>query len=116
MTTVDITLGTTHHKSNTLNELTICNLIQIYVNGFDTMHGFINIKGSDAIIDKSTREVCNVMTSDFDLLISDANTEITKAKELIKRKYPIRNRYDIVKLFFKNPKLFIYAYNRINAN
>lgn len=116
MITVDITLGNTPNKSNTLGQLTIYNSVQIYSEGLSRLAEMMNLDGSDLIINKATADVRPTMVSDFDLFINEANAEISKAKELIKRKYPFRNRLEIIKLFFKNPKLFIYAYNRRNGN
>lgn len=116
MTTVDITLGTIQTKSNTLNGLVAYNLTQIHSEGLSRLASMMNLEGSELIIEKATSDVCKVMSSDFDVLISEANSEINKAKELIKKKHPIRNRLEVIKLFFKQPKLFIYAYNRRNGN
>ena len=116
MSTVDITLGTIPTKSNELSALTIYNSVQMYGQAFERLALLINYKGSDSFIEKASNDVCKQMTSDFDILINEANAEIAKAKNIIKTKYPIRNKFEIVKIFFKNPKLFMYAYNRRNGN
>nr|WP_298660963.1 hypothetical protein [uncultured Flavobacterium sp.] len=116
MTTVDITLGTIPNKSNNLDNLTILKQTQLYCFGLGQLSDFINVSSSDKIIDIATDEVSKRMNSDIDTLIREARIELIKAKALVKKKYPIRNRFEIIKLFFKNPKLFIYAYNRRNGN
>ena len=116
MTTVDITLENSPSKSNDLSGLVIFNQVQIYCSGYTQLSDLINISNSDNSIDTATDEVCKRMNSDIDELIKDARIELLKAKKIIKEKYPYRNKFEIVKLFFKNPKLFIYAYNKTHGN
>lgn len=116
MTTVDITLGISQTKSNSIGDVPIIKYTQLYLTSFIYLSAYINYSGADYHIEYAELAVRKTMTSDIDIILEEANKEISNAKKLIKNKYPIRNRIKIIKVFIKNPKLFLYAYNKTHAN
>jgi hypothetical protein len=107
--------------TNDNNEGTRAELGPMHMKMYVSLHGqsimmlkdLYFVEGNKECLIESEYLTRKRMKSDLDLLVEELKSEIARAKTMRKNKFPVRSRWEYLKVVVKNPLRFTYGLFKI---